>query len=172
MKPGDIAVRGVRQSMPSGVVVGRVSGGIGPAELIDLPTLGQGIQATGIIYGPQNPPPPFVQVIADFGLFFIGQPTASQIIFFRKAARAFNLPVSLAGSEFGCDTNPTSTYVLTINKNGSSVGSLSIATDGTVTPTFTTSTTWAIGDTFSITGQVTPDATLTDLWLEFKASFA
>jgi len=63
MKPGDIAVRGVRQSVPSPVVVGRVSAGVGPVELIDFFTLGTRLVQTGIVNGPGNPSPPGANVL-------------------------------------------------------------------------------------------------------------
>lgn len=47
--PGDIAVRGIRQTLPGGSVLGRVSLGDGPAEIIDLSRLAYHLNATGVI---------------------------------------------------------------------------------------------------------------------------
>lgn len=55
MRPGDIAVRGVRQKTPSKVIVGRVSSGDGPVEFITLADLAYHLVATGVVGGPSGP---------------------------------------------------------------------------------------------------------------------
>lgn len=49
---GTIRVRGIRQTLPSGKVIGRKSAGAGPAELIDYGDLGRQIVATGAVSAP------------------------------------------------------------------------------------------------------------------------
>ena len=52
LKPGDIAVRGVRQRAPTNVVVGRASAGFGPVEFITLAQLGNNLVASGVVAPP------------------------------------------------------------------------------------------------------------------------
>lgn len=49
--PPNIAVRGIRQVLPTGYVIGRTSPGSGDAELIPLSSLGQALVATGTTSG-------------------------------------------------------------------------------------------------------------------------
>ena len=48
-KPPAINIRGIRQSLPSGYVLGRQSPGNGPAELIDMASLASQMVATGTV---------------------------------------------------------------------------------------------------------------------------
>lgn len=52
-----IQVRGIRQSLPPGYVLGRTSPGSGPAELIPLNNLGRALVGTGVVTGPASPAP-------------------------------------------------------------------------------------------------------------------
>ena len=45
--PLNIRVRGIRQTIPSGKIIGRISGGKGPAQLIDIPSLAQAVAFSG-----------------------------------------------------------------------------------------------------------------------------
>lgn len=42
-------IRGIRDSLPSGYIVGRLSSQEGPAELIDMKGLAQSLNATGAL---------------------------------------------------------------------------------------------------------------------------
>lgn len=162
------AIRGIRDSIPSGYVIGRGSSQEGPAELISLQTLGQKIVQTGAVPSPSAIP----VVPADFGFFFSGQPAGSQVIFEMKLQKAIKLPASLTGSQAGANTAPTSNWTMTLKKNGSSIGTIQFAAGtGAVTITFASLVSFAIGDTFQITGQSVADATLADFFVSFVASF-
>jgi hypothetical protein len=97
----------------------------------------------------------------DVATYYPGVPGASQTLLRYTAARAIAFPNNLVGSVCSVGTNPTSTATLTIKKNGTSVGSISIATSGAAT--FTSSGfSLASGDVLTITAQASPDATLAD----------
>jgi len=162
------AVRGIRDSIPAGYVIGRGSSQEGPAELISMATLGQKITQTGAVPKPSDIP----VVPADFGFFFSGKPTASQVIFELKMPKAITLPASLTGSQAGTNTNPTADWTMTLKKNGASIGTIKFtAGTGAVTITFSSLVNFAIGDLFQITGQSVADTTLQDFFVSFVASF-
>lgn len=161
-------IRGIRDSIPSGYVIGRGSSQDGPAELISLSTLGQKIIATGAVPSAADIP----TVPADFGFFFSGKPTGSQVIFEIKLPKAITLAANLTGSQAGADTAPTADWTMTLKKNGSSIGTIKFAaTTGAVTITFASTVNFAIGDILQITGQSVADTTLADFFVSFVASF-
>lgn len=159
-------IRGIRDSIPAGYVIGRVSTGDGPAQLIDLATLGRGITAA------QGGAAASSGTTADFGLFFSGKPSGSQIVFEMVMSKAVKLPLHLTGSQALAATAPASTATFTLNKNGSSIGSISIATGtGIGTFTFAAAVTLAIGDKFQVVGPSSPDASMADIAISFAATF-
>lgn len=80
------------------------------------------------------------------------------------AVNGVTFPVSLTGSVGGCLVNPTSAATITINKNGSSVGTINISTGGVMTFTFTLATTFAASDVISFVNQASADATLAGVY--------
>jgi len=66
-------VRGVRVSMPTGYVIGRVSSGGGPAELIRIDQLGQSLVGSGTVA-----PASSVNTMLTLSLFAAGPFTAGQ----------------------------------------------------------------------------------------------
>jgi hypothetical protein len=80
--------------------------------------------------------------------------------------RAVTFPGNFSGASGKVLTNPTSSYVITVNKNGSSVGTITIATGGAFT--FATSggsaVTVAANDYFTLTTP-TADPTLANLMI-------
>lgn len=162
-------VRGIRDSIPGGYIIGRSSNGDGPAELISFKSLGQAVVATGTVSPPVTVPP----VPADFGFFFSGKPTGDQILFEFQLTKSIVLPASLTGGKFGSNSNPTADYTATLKKNGSSIGTVKFNGGGaTTTITFATAITFAIGDTFQVSGQTVTDTTFGDFWFAFVATFA
>lgn len=96
-----------------------------------------------------------------------GTYTANQELYFSTPVRNVTLPAALAGSNIGCRQNPTSTATVTLKKNGSSIGTVSISTSGVPTVTFTTAVTFnGTSDTFSMTAQASPDPTFAGLWTD------
>lgn len=159
-------IRGIRDSLPSGYMLGRLSSGDGPAELISLDHVAQKIAATGIVGGSGG------GSVADFGLFFSGKPGSSQVIFEMIMSKNILLPLHLGGSQFKPNTPPLADYTVTLNKNGVSIGTIKFAaTTGATTIVFTASKNFSIGDTFQIVGPVTADGNIADIAFSFSASF-
>jgi hypothetical protein len=100
----------------------------------------------------------------DIPVYFPGVPTASTKFRF-KMARAVTFPANFAGSQFTATANATASTVIDIQKNGSSVGSCTIAAGGT-TPTFASSggasVSFAAGDVIAFICPASPDLTLAD----------
>lgn len=101
------------------------------------------------------------------------QTSASQKILRVKVARAVSFAANFAGSYFAASANATGSTVFDVQKNGSSIGSVTIGAGGT-TPTFATSggtsQSFAAGDLFAIVGPATADATLADLGFTFAGT--
>lgn len=100
----------------------------------------------------------------DLGVDFSGKPGNSQQYSF-IASRAFQLPASLTGSKAWIGTNPTATLTMTLNKNGSSIGTVVFSTSGVPTITFASAVTFAIGDVLTIVAPASADATGADIAL-------
>lgn len=102
----------------------------------------------------------------DMHAFYPGIPTASAKVIRVPIARAVTFAANFSGSYFAASANATATTVFDVQKNGSSIGSVSIASSGT-TATFTTtsgtSKSFAAGDVLSIIAPGTADATLADV---------
>lgn len=101
----------------------------------------------------------------DVHAFYPGVPGASAKITRVPFARAVTFPANFAGSYFTASVNATSTTVFDVQKNGSTIGSISIAAGGTVatfTTTGGTSKSFAAGDVMQILAPASPDATLAD----------
>lgn len=110
---------------------------------------------------------------------------ASQLLGLHKFSKAVQFPANFgtyAGhmSEAGATANATATTLLTVStapsaspNSFSSIGTISFAA-GSVTPTFTTSGAINIGqgDVLRVTGPVSPDATLANVYVTLVASEA
>lgn len=161
-------IRGIRDSIPSGFIMGRLSSGNGPAELISLRGLSQAQSAAGGSSGGGSS-----GGVSDFGFFFSGKPLGSQVLFDMKLSKSIKIPAALFQSAFNVVTPPTADWTVTISKNGSSVGTIKFAaTTGNTTITFGTGQTFNAGDIFKVTAQSTPDANLADVAFSFAATFA
>lgn len=68
---------------------------------------------------------------------FCGTPAAQQFIGGDAVTHSFTLPVDFDGANASVQTNPGSTYTITVKKNGIEVGSVAFSTAGVAT--FTTS---------------------------------
>ncbi len=99
----------------------------------------------------------FDVVIYDIAMWYPNQLPPSAYITWFNAVRPFTLPVGLTGSLFTLGTAPASPLTLNILKNGSTIGTLFFAAGNTTpTVTFTTLTSFAVGDQLRIQ---TPAAT-------------
>ena len=159
--------RHICDSLPAGYIIGRVSTGEGPAQLIDLKTLGTAITAAGGTTGGGGG-----SSAADFGFFFSGKPIASAVIFEMIMSKAIILPLNLSGSKADTNTAATADYTMTLNKNGASIGTIKYpAGGGAITIVFSAAVTLSIGDKLQVVGQVAPDLTLADFFVSFAATF-
>lgn len=78
--------------------------------------------------------------------------------------QAVKLPASLTGSQAKAGTAATASTVVTINKNGSSIGTITWAISGTVaTFSFSSAISFAAGDILSLVAPVSADATLANV---------
>ena len=101
----------------------------------------------------------------DVHAFYPGTLPANAKIYRGKLARAVTFPENFYGAQFSASANATASTIFDIQKNGSSIGSCTIAAGGT-TPTFASSggaaQTFAAGDLLTILAPATADATLAD----------
>jgi hypothetical protein len=93
-----------------------------------------------------------------------GKPDASEAVLEMTFTRTVNFAGNFSGSYGTVGTNPTSTATYTVNKNGSSIGTIVVSTGGVVTFTTTSGATqsFAAGDRLDVTAPGTQDATLSD----------
>lgn len=105
------------------------------------------------------------------GFFFVGTPTASEVLLRHVFTDAVTFADEFAGAYAKIATNPTATFVLAVQKNGAGVGTISFSTVGV--PTFaTTGTTvvFAAGEEMEILAPATPDATAANVSVTFKGA--
>lgn len=103
--------------------------------------------------------------------FFTTTPTASEVLLLYTAAEAITLADDFAGSVGDVGINPTASFVLDVQVNGVSVGTITISTLGV----FTFATTGgavvlAIGDRLKIVGPAVADATCADVSVTLKGA--
>lgn len=110
----------------------------------------------------------------DTGFFVPGKPDAGGQVMKYTAVRAVTIPGNCAGSRGHVSTNPTSTMVFDIQKNGSSVGSISISTAGVFTFSTTSSSpiVLAAGDRLQVFAPNPQDATGADVSVTLLGSRA
>jgi hypothetical protein len=112
-----------------------------------------------------------VQVPYDLAVFISGTMVNAQELLRMNAVRPFTLPVSLTGSIAKAGISATGSTTVTLNKNGSSIGTLVWSAAGTLAAiTFAAAVTFATGDVFTITGPATFDATLANIGIDLKGS--
>lgn len=108
---------------------------------------------------------------SDFHIFVPGTMINSQLLYFMKVTRPFTLPVSLAGSYLLAQVAATADTTFTFKKSGSSIGSALVTAAGTTGAfTFVSAVAFAVGDSFSIHGQASADATIATISVDLKAS--
>jgi hypothetical protein len=102
----------------------------------------------------------------DAYVFMGGLPTANILVLKIVFGRAVTFPANFSGSKLHASVASTASKVFDIRKNGSSVGSCTVAAAGT-TATFTSTggaaVNFAIGDRLEITTPAAQDATLADV---------
>jgi len=104
------------------------------------------------------------QYIASF--FFTSAPTSSEVLFLHVAAVAFTIPGNFASAlQSYVGTNPTASFALDVQKNGATIGTITVSTGGSVTATTTSGTSKSIaaGDVIKIVAPGSADATAANM---------
>jgi hypothetical protein len=103
--------------------------------------------------------------------FFTTTPTASEILLLFVAEQAMTFADDFAGSRGSCGTNPASSFALDVQKNGASVGTITISTGGVFTFVTTgTTVSLAAGDVLKIVAPSSPDASCANVAISLKGS--
>lgn len=101
-----------------------------------------------------------------FGFWFSATPAGGQVLLIDVASRSFSLPANFAGAiDYSVGTNPTADFAMDVQRNGATIGTLTVATDGTLSATTTGGTAKAIaaGDTIRVIAPAVADATAADM---------
>jgi hypothetical protein len=100
----------------------------------------------------------------DLSIFVPGTMINSQLLYRKKAQRAFTLPINLGGSFVTAVGAATGSTTVTFKKNGASIGTAIWSGAGTTAAlTFAAAVSFAAGDVFTVEGPATADATLSDV---------
>ena len=101
----------------------------------------------------------------DFGIAFGGTPTSSEVMGRLSLPRATTCPANFAGSAGHVGANPTAAFDIDVQDDGASIGTISIATDGSYT--FATAGGVEIvidaGSLVTFVAPVSVDATIVDI---------
>jgi hypothetical protein len=104
--------------------------------------------------------------------FFTTTPTASEVLGLYVAADAFTIPANMSGAQVKVGTNATATFAIDVQQNGTSIGTISIATSGTATLTTTSgaSKSIAVGDVIKFVAPSSADATIANVAITVKGT--
>lgn len=107
----------------------------------------------------------------DISGFFAGKPGTSAVVLEFVATRAFNLAAAFANSKAVLGTAATGSTVLTVNKNGSSIGTITFSASGTVGAfAAATATEFAAGDILSVVAPSSADSSAANIGITFVAT--
>lgn len=108
------------------------------------------------------------------GGFFTTTPEASEVLLRYTFTEAIQFADDFAGSDGNVATNPASSFVLSIGRNGSAIGSITISTAGAFTfaTTGTGTEAFAVGDELTITGPSVADTTIANASYTLKGQRA
>lgn len=101
----------------------------------------------------------------DLGMDFLGKPTDAQVIARWIVLREITMPADFSGAGGNIITNPTGALVIDIKDDGTTIGTISIATDGVFTFTTVSGTEKVVvaGSIVTAIGPGTADATGEDI---------
>lgn len=115
-----------------------------------------------------------VQLVANdyfVDTFFNASPTASQVIIKYVFPVAVSFAANFAGYAGHVGTNPAASFAMDVQKNGVSVGTITISTGGAFTLVTSGAVAFAVGDRLSIIAPATPDASIAKMALTLKGSY-
>jgi hypothetical protein len=102
---------------------------------------------------------------------FTATPTANEVMLIHVFTAAVVFPDEWVGAQKSVGINPSASFVMTVKKNGSAVGSITIGTGGAVTFTTTgTTVSFAAGDVLSVTAPSTVDPTVANVAITLKGA--
>ena len=96
----------------------------------------------------------------------LSTPADGDIITRFIATRAFTIPANMAGTKIKVGVNPTTSATLTVKKNGTGVGTITINSSGVETLPTQAAVSFAVDDTFEI--EVTTADSIDDLGITIK----
>jgi hypothetical protein len=128
-------------------------------------TAGQYLQTQGTSGDPLWVSQPF-----DLGFYFEGLLTNSEKVARYVFNRSVTFPASLTGSNATADVASTGTVSFALNKNGSSIGSVTFTASATATFTFASPVTFAAGDVLTVVAPATADASLADVQINLAGT--
>ena len=120
-------------------------------------------QPNSVNTSPQN------VVTYDIGVFFPGQTAGNQLLLLIPVERQVTFAANMVPSVSACGTNPTGSVLVTLNKNGVSFGTLTIATSGVGTFS-TTATTFSAGDVLTMYGPSSADSTWANIGITLSGT--
>ena len=105
-------------------------------------------------------------------LFFTTTPTASEILLIYLATEDIAIAANFGGAATYVGTNPAASFVLTVKKNGSSIGTVTIATNGAVTLATSGGAAQSLtsGDRLTVEAPATPDSTVANVGITLKGT--
>lgn len=133
---------------------------------------GAGIDKFALVYDSVSSKWIAQQRVQSIPIWVRGVLSNAETIYETIPALTLQLPAGLTGSVFVCDVVPTASMTITINKNGSAVGTLTWAAgQTTATVAFTTATTFNAGvDKLSLVGPATADTTAANFIMTLLAN--
>lgn len=109
-------------------------------------------------------------VLRPVSFFFTTAPSASEVLVLFVSEQVFTFPANFVGSQAKGVTNPAATFALDVQKNGASVGTVSISTGGVVTMTTSggSAVIISVGDLMKFVAPIAPDASIANWAFTFK----
>jgi hypothetical protein len=128
----DIPEGGITDAPTDGEPYVRVNGNW--SQLPDYPEAGiADAPSDGKLYGRKDGAWSEVKFPYRFTGFFAATPAANEVLLLHPVSDAITLPLNLAGSRFSVGTNPSANTVLSVNRNGAGIGTITVSAAGAVT---------------------------------------
>lgn len=121
--------------------------------------------------GPAGPTGPAGSTAYSLPIYFLETPVADDVLLYHVFAENVVFPDDFSGAAGVVGTNPTSSFVISIEKNGTAAGSITVSTAGVFTfATTGTTLSFAAGDTIKVICPASADATVANLATTLKGT--
>lgn len=121
--------------------------------------------------GPAGPTGPAGSTAYSLPIYFIETPITNEVLLYHVFAENVAFPDDFTGAVGVVGTNPTASFVLSIEKNGVAAGSITVSTSGVFTfATTGTTLSFVPGDTIKVICPTTVDATVASLTTTLKGT--